>query len=146
MKFSILTLTFMLCFGIFTLAPQKLSASDEVTKTEFADSMSEMVAKFKAADFENMSKRDQRRFMRSNMKDMVKHGPHMLKHQEFMTPRMRRGIYLVIIGLVISIIGSILWYGPRTANRNIYWLFSLIGSILILIGGIMIVLELLENL
>lgn len=145
MKFTLLTTFLFVCLSLLVLAPQSLNASAEVKKTPFAESLTEVAEKFKAADFENMSKRDQRKFMRSNMKDMVKHAPHIVKHQQWLTPRMKRGIYLVIAGMVISIIGSFLVYRPGRTGWGLYWLFYLIGSILITIGGIIILLELLES-
>jgi hypothetical protein len=63
MKLTFLPPFLMLCLSILVMAPQTLSASDEVSKTPFAESLTEVAEKFKAADFENMSKRDQRKFI-----------------------------------------------------------------------------------
>ncbi len=135
----------LMSFLMLFMLPSSLLASSSTEATSLSTTLQEIKEKAVAADFENMSKRDQRRFLRQNLRAVTQQVSiqSLNKDQSSLSPQMRRGIILIIVGIVIATVGGV--FGRAPGGWPLYWLLYLVGSILVLYGGLLILLDLLDS-
>ncbi len=143
MKFSLLSLFVFFGAG-FLLAPQTLHAAAESAKTEFGENLTMAAENFKAADFATMSKRDQRRMLRQNMKSVVKSAPKSLLKEQ-MSSRMRLGLIILLAGLAAIVIAIILFATFTWSSWLLAYLLYVFGGLAMTIGGIIMLIDLFSN-